>query len=150
MLPRLGIADTGLSINVTSSSTVVAALEAARDKKAPIVRTESIPSFRVALSDARSRSSKCPKGAPRTSQARWVSRLTLCQYSQLILVKGVPNGDQSASIAGAIAGANYVRSIASSYNVPVVLHTDHCAKKLLPWLDGMVRGIRGFKGRPKC
>lgn len=41
-------------------------------------------------------------------------------------------------MAGAIAGAHYIRSIAPIYGVPVVLHTDHCAKKLLPWLDGML------------
>ena len=52
--------------------------------------------------------------------------------------KGVKNGNQEASIAGAIAGAHYIRSIAPIYNIPVVLHTDHCAKKLLPWLDGMM------------
>lgn len=48
------------------------------------------------------------------------------------------NGDQQASVAGAIAGAHYIRAIASSYDIPVILHTDHCAKKLLPWLDGML------------
>ena len=48
------------------------------------------------------------------------------------------NGKQEASVAGAIAGAHYIRSIAPIYGVPVVLHTDHCAKKLLPWLDGML------------
>lgn len=52
--------------------------------------------------------------------------------------KGVANGDQQASIAGAIAGAHYIRAIAPSYGIPVILHTDHCAKKLLPWLDGMM------------
>lgn len=52
--------------------------------------------------------------------------------------KGVANGDQAASVAGAVAGAEYIRSIASTYGIPVVLHTDHCAKKLLPWLDGML------------
>jgi fructose-bisphosphate aldolase class II len=50
----------------------------------------------------------------------------------------VPNGNQEASIAGAIAGAHYIRSIAPTYGIPVVLHTDHCAKKLLPWLDGLL------------
>lgn len=48
------------------------------------------------------------------------------------------NTDQAASIAGAVAAAHYIRSIAPTYGVPVVLHTDHCAKKLLPWLDGML------------
>jgi fructose-bisphosphate aldolase, class II len=52
--------------------------------------------------------------------------------------KGIANKDQSASIAGAIAGAHYIRSVAPVYGIPVVLHTDHCAKKLLPWLDGML------------
>lgn len=52
--------------------------------------------------------------------------------------KGVANGDQAASIAGAVAGAQYIRSVAPSYGIPVVLHTDHCARKLLPWLDGML------------
>lgn len=52
--------------------------------------------------------------------------------------QGVANGDQQASVAGAVAGALYIRSIATSYDIPVVLHTDHCAKKLLPWLDGMM------------
>jgi len=55
-----------------------------------------------------------------------------------MLGKGVPNKNQEASIAGAIAGAHYIRSVAPIYGVPVVLHTDHCAKKLLPWLDGML------------
>lgn len=56
----------------------------------------------------------------------------------LTLNKGVANGDQQASIAGAIAGAHYIRAVAPSYGIPVILHTDHCAKKLLPWLDGML------------
>ena len=52
--------------------------------------------------------------------------------------QGVSNTDQFASIAGAVAAASYIRSIAPAYGIPVVLHTDHCAKKLLPWLDGML------------
>lgn len=48
------------------------------------------------------------------------------------------NGNQQASIAGAIAAAQYIRSIAPCYDIPVILHTDHCEKKLLPWLDGML------------
>jgi fructose-bisphosphate aldolase, class II len=50
----------------------------------------------------------------------------------------VDNKDQAASIAGATAAAQYIRSIAPTYGIPVVLHSDHCAKKLLPWLDGMM------------
>ena len=52
--------------------------------------------------------------------------------------KGVDNKDQAASIAGGVAAAHYIRSIAPTYGIPVVLHTDHCAKKLLPWLDGLL------------
>jgi fructose-bisphosphate aldolase class II len=53
--------------------------------------------------------------------------------------KGLANGaDQAASIAGATAAAHYIRAIAPYYGVPVVLHSDHCAKKLLPWFDGML------------
>lgn len=52
--------------------------------------------------------------------------------------QGVPNGKQEASIAGGIAAAHYIRSVAPAYGIPVILHTDHCAKKLLPWLDGLL------------
>merc|ERR1712240_902536 len=41
-------------------------------------------------------------------------------------------------MGGAIAGAQHVRLMAKHYGVPVVLHSDHCAKKLLPWFDGML------------
>ena len=52
--------------------------------------------------------------------------------------QGVKNDKQQASVAGAVAAAHYIRSVAPAYGIPVVLHTDHCAKKLLPWLDGMM------------
>ena len=45
---------------------------------------------------------------------------------------------QAAAIAGAIAGAHHVHLMAEKYGVPVILHTDHCAKKLLPWIDGLL------------
>jgi len=90
------------AINVTSSSTVVASLEAARDAKSPIIL--------------------------QTSQGG----------AAYFAGKGVDNKNQEASIAGSIAAAHYIRSVAPIYGIPVVLHTDHCAKKLLPWLDGMM------------
>lgn len=90
------------AINVTSSSTVVAALEAARDAKSPIIL--------------------------QTSQGG----------AAFFAGKGVDNKNQEASIAGGIAAAQYIRAIAPTYGVPVVLHTDHCAHKLLPWLDGLL------------
>lgn len=58
--------------------------------------------------------------------------------SQFFAGKTLDNGRHQASIAGAIAGAYHVRALASVYGVPVVLHSDHCAKKLLPWLDGVI------------
>ncbi|MGE5944487.1 MAG: class II fructose-bisphosphate aldolase [Flavobacteriales bacterium] len=52
--------------------------------------------------------------------------------------KGLSNEGQKAAIAGAIAGAKHVHIMAEAYGVPVILHTDHCAKNLLPWVDGML------------
>ncbi len=52
--------------------------------------------------------------------------------------KFLGNEGHAAEIAGAIAAAHYVRAIAPSYGVAVVLHTDHAAKKLLPWVEGLL------------
>jgi len=52
--------------------------------------------------------------------------------------KGLSNEGQKAAIAGSIAGAKHVHEMAEVYGVPVILHTDHCAKKLLPWIDGLL------------
>lgn len=52
--------------------------------------------------------------------------------------KGLGNEDQKSAIAGGIAGAKHVHHMAEAYGVPVILHTDHCAKKLLPWIDGLL------------
>ena len=52
--------------------------------------------------------------------------------------KGVKDTNLVASIAGAVALALHVRAVAPMYGVPVVIHSDHCAKKLLPWFDGML------------
>ena len=90
------------AINVTSSSTVIAALEAAREKKSPII-------LQISQGGA----------------AFWAG-------------KGVANKNQEASIAGAVAGALYIRAIAPTYEVPVILHSDHCSRALLAWLDGMI------------
>jgi fructose-bisphosphate aldolase class II len=58
--------------------------------------------------------------------------------AQFYAGKGLDNKDYTAAIAGAVSGAYHVRAMAEQYGVPVVLHTDHCAKKLLPWMDGML------------
>ncbi|AOV95917.1 class II fructose-bisphosphate aldolase [Edwardsiella hoshinae] len=52
--------------------------------------------------------------------------------------KGLKLEGQQAAILGAISGAHHVHQMAEHYGVPVILHTDHCAKKLLPWLDGLL------------
>ncbi|SHJ05826.1 class II fructose-bisphosphate aldolase [Algibacter luteus] len=52
--------------------------------------------------------------------------------------KGLSNDGQKAAIAGAVAGAKHVHTLAEAYGVTVILHTDHCAKKLLPWIDGLL------------
>ncbi len=65
--------------------------------------------------------------------------------------KGLSNENQKAAIAGAIAGAKHIHLMAEAYGVPVILHTDHCAKKLLPWIDGLLdAGEKHFKeyGKP--
>ncbi|MEI9949348.1 MAG: class II fructose-bisphosphate aldolase [Pseudomonadota bacterium] len=58
--------------------------------------------------------------------------------SQFFAGKSLDNANHRGSIAGAIALAQHVRALADVYEVPVVLHTDHCAKNLLPWLDGVI------------
>ncbi|ETV91824.1 fructose-bisphosphate aldolase, class II [Aphanomyces invadans] len=90
------------AVNCTSSSTVNAVLQAARDIKSPVI---------IQFSNG---------GAA------------------FYAGKGISNKGEFASIAGAVAGAHHVRLMAKHYGVPVILHSDHCAKKLLPWFDGML------------
>ncbi|MBC32098.1 MAG: class II fructose-bisphosphate aldolase [Muricauda sp.] len=52
--------------------------------------------------------------------------------------KGLSNENQRAAILGAVAGAKHVHEMAEAYGATVILHTDHCAKKLLPWIDGLL------------
>ncbi|NNM21923.1 MAG: class II fructose-bisphosphate aldolase [Flavobacteriaceae bacterium] len=52
--------------------------------------------------------------------------------------KGLSNEDQKAAIAGGVAGAKHIHEMAKAYGATVILHTDHCAKKLLPWVDGLL------------
>merc|ERR1711998_526697 len=60
--------------------------------------------------------------------------------------KSLPNdkGVLQASILGAVVGAHYTRHVAPAYGIPVILHSDHCAKKLLPWFDGMLEADEAF------
>ena len=57
----------------------------------------------------------------------------------------------NAAVLGGISGANHVHMMAEAYGIPVILHTDHAAKKLLPWIDGLLEaGAKHFEktGRP--
>lgn len=49
--------------------------------------------------------------------------------------KGIKDTGYKASIAGSVALAHHVRTVAPLYDIPVVIHSDHCAKKLLPWFE---------------
>ena len=58
--------------------------------------------------------------------------------------KSLSNKDERAAIAGGIAGAKQVHELAELYGIPVILHTDHCAKNLLPWIDGLLDASEAF------
>ena len=58
--------------------------------------------------------------------------------------KGLSNEGQQAAILGGIAGAKHIHTLAEAYGATVILHTDHCAKKLLPWIDGLMDANEEF------
>lgn len=65
--------------------------------------------------------------------------------------KGLSNENEKAAIAGGVAGAKHIHELARAYGATVILHTDHCAKKLLPWIDGLLdAGEKHYKetGKP--
>lgn len=65
--------------------------------------------------------------------------------------KGLSNEDQQAAILGGVSGALHIHNVAKAYGVTVVLHTDHAAKKLLPWVDGLLKASEDHfekTGRP--
>ncbi len=71
--------------------------------------------------------------------------------AQFLAGKGMPNDKLQANISGAISGALHVHTVAKYYGVPVVLHTDHAAKKWLPWISALIdEGEKFFKekGQP--
>ncbi|WP_367914567.1 class II fructose-bisphosphate aldolase [Leadbetterella sp. DM7] len=74
--------------------------------------------------------------------ARAVNSPVIIQFSNgggsFYAGKSLSNDGQKAAIAGSISGGLHVHNLAEMYGVPVVLHTDHCAKKLLPWIDGLL------------
>ncbi|MBJ6117957.1 class II fructose-bisphosphate aldolase [Pontibacter sp. BT310] len=87
--------------------------------------------------------------------AKAVNSPVIIQFShggaQFFAGKGLDNENQKAAIAGAVSGAQHVHLMAEAYGVPVILHTDHAAKKLLPWIDGLLdAGEKFYKqnGKP--
>lgn len=92
-----------------------------------------------------------------------VAMETACELNKPIIIqfsnggasfiagKNLDNKNQQAAIAGAISGAKHIHSLAEKYGASVIIHTDHCAKKLLPWVDGLLEaGELFFKetGKP--
>jgi len=87
--------------------------------------------------------------------AREVNSPVIIQYSNggstFNAGKGLSNEDQKAAIVGAKTGAMHVHELAKHYGVTTVLHTDHCAKKLLPWIKGLIaegRKYHAVTGKP--
>ena len=65
--------------------------------------------------------------------------------------KSLSNENQRSAVAGSVSGAMHVHAMAKAYGVPVILHTDHAARKLLPWVDGMLAAGEKFhelEGKP--
>merc|ERR1711981_1482020 len=96
------------AFNCTSTSTINAVLQAARDIKSPVI---------IQFSNG---------GAA------------------FLAGKGIKNDKQKAAILGSIAGAQHVRLMAKHYGIPVIIHSDHCAKKLLEWFDGMLEADEAY------
>lgn len=90
------------AVNVTSTSTVNAVIEAAAKLNAPAILQFS-------------------NGG-----------------AQYFAGKGLSNANEKAAILGGISGAKHIHEVAEAYGATVILHTDHCAKNLLPWIDGLL------------
>ena len=58
--------------------------------------------------------------------------------AQFIAGNGIDNSNLNASIAGAISGAHHIHNLCDNYKTEVIIHTDHCSRKILPWIDGLL------------
>jgi fructose-bisphosphate aldolase, class II len=80
--------------------------------------------------------------------AKKVNSPVIIQFSngggQFFAGKGLGNQNQIGAIQGSISGALHVHRMAEAYGVPVILHTDHCSKKLLPWIDGLLEEGKAY------
>ncbi|MBE7413123.1 MAG: class II fructose-bisphosphate aldolase [Leptospiraceae bacterium] len=86
--------------------------------------------------------------------AKAVNSPVIIQFShggaQFFAGKSLSNDTHKASIAGGISGSLHIHEMAKLYGVPVIIHTDHAAKKLLPWIDGLLdSGEAYFKSNGK-
>src|SRR6056297_3952855 len=74
--------------------------------------------------------------------AREVNSPVIIQFSNggatFFAGKGLGGENQNAAVWGGISGAMHVHAMAKAYGVPVILHTDHCARKIIPWVDGLL------------
>jgi fructose-bisphosphate aldolase, class II len=74
--------------------------------------------------------------------AREVNSPVIIQFSNggghFFAGKSLTNDGQKAAIAGSVSGAMHIHHVAKLYGIPVILHTDHAARKLLPWIDGLM------------
>jgi len=64
--------------------------------------------------------------------------------AQYFAGKGLKNDSERAAILGGVSGAKHIHHLAEAYGATVILHTDHCAKKLLPWIDGLLEEGEAF------
>ena len=87
--------------------------------------------------------------------AREVNSPVIIQFSNggahFMAGKGLGNDGQQAAVLGAVSGALHIHNVAKAYGIPVILHTDHAAKKLLPWVDGMLDAGEAYyekQGKP--
>ena len=87
--------------------------------------------------------------------AKMVNSPVIIQFSNggasFLAGKAISNEGEKAAIAGGVIGAKYIWHLAEMYGVPVIIHTDHAAKKLLPWIDGLLdAGEKHFEryGKP--
>jgi len=69
--------------------------------------------------------------------------------SQFIAGKGMPNNGFNSAISGSIAGAYHIHNTIDEYDAKVIIHTDHCSKKLLPWIDGLIDYGKDFYKKNK-
>lgn len=152
------------AVNCTSTSTVNAVLEAAAKARSPVIIQFSngggaffagaflcaccvlgLPACWGPWCDGRCRSLH----SARFKHLAYPPTLSMqcghnCKPLTSTTGKTLPNKNQEASILGSVAGAHYVRAVAKTYGVPVLLHSDHCAKKLLPWFDGMLAADEAY------